>query len=253
MILHRGQGAEAVSSLFEASGFVTARELHTAADGGLEPSPYDCWRALDRARSLAWLVDPQSDDDPLLDMEEFDHYAAPANGAVHLTVPGKLFFFPTPKDLPAGQDWDDCADSSGAVVRRFSARFYADLLHHLGASCVVCLGGGSAQSAAALAARGLHVEDLGLAADGSSLLRGLDRLLSLARAAPGAVAVYSGDGAVWPGYTGSLAAAFLISRLGFDEGSARAWPRLTSPWAAAAAGPAAAALVVDTPGPGPDR
>ena len=81
----------------------------------------------------------------------------------------------------------------------------------------------------------LHAEDLGLAADGSSMLRGLDRLLAASRAAPGAVAVHSGDGLEWPEYIEALAAAFLISRLGFDEGSAMGWLRMVSPWGPAAA------------------
>jgi hypothetical protein len=81
--------------------------------------------------------------------------------------------------------------------------------------------------AAVFKARGIETEDVGMAADGSSLLRGLDRLLSLSRAAPG---THSGEGLEWPGYTATLAKAFMMSQLGFDEGSAGAWLGMTCPW-----------------------
>ena len=227
-ILHRGHTADAVVALFEAAAIARACDLSAAEE--CSPPLYDCWRALHRAKSLAWFVDPSSDSEPVLDVEEFAHYAATANGTVHLTVPGRLIFFPTPEDLPDGQDWEDSTLDSGRVVRRFGGPFYADLLRDLGASCVVCLGSGGSAAAAAFAARGLHAEDLGLAADGSSMLRGLDRLLELSRAAPGAVAVHSGDGLEWPEYLGTLVTAFLISRAGFDGGSGRAWVRMVGAW-----------------------
>jgi hypothetical protein len=193
-------------------------------------STLDKWRALDRSMQLGWLVLPDSDSEPVMDVEEFAHYSQRANGMVHMTVPGKLFFFPTPEDLPSNLQWADTIAEDSTTVRRFSAHFYADLFEDLSVSVVACLGTGSAATAAVLRVRGVGAVDLGLAGDGSSLLRGLDTLLSLARAAPGAVALHSGDGFVWPGYVGTLVEAFLISRLGFDEGSAEAWLRMVSPW-----------------------
>ena len=192
----------------------------------------DCWRAIEQAASLRWLVAPDSDVEPILDVEELEHYAGRANGSLHMVVPGRMFFFPTPDDLPDGQQWADNVASSGATIRRFSASFYAELfkVEELNVSMVACLGQGSEAAAAAFEARGVEAVDLGLAEDGSSLLRGLDRLLSLSRAVPGAVAVYSGRGPKWPGYLETLVAAFLIRREGFDEGAARAWLRMVSPW-----------------------
>ena len=111
-------------------------------------------------------------------------------------------------------------------ARLFSPTYYAALFHDFGVSCVVCLGRTDPAVAAAFKARGIETEDF----DGSSLLRGLDRLLSLSRAAPGTLAVHSGEGFEWPRYTATLAEAFTISRLGFDEGSAGAWLRMVSPW-----------------------
>jgi hypothetical protein len=193
-------------------------------------STLDKWRALDRSIQLGWLVHPDSDSEPVMDVEEFAHYSQLANGMVHMTMPGKLFFFPTPEDVLSNLQWADTTDEDGATVRRFSAHFYADLFEDLRVSVVACLGTGSAATAAALRALGIDAVDLRLEADGSSLLRGLDALLSLARGAPGAVAVHSGEGFVWPGYVGTLVEALLISLLGFDEGSAGAWLRMVSPW-----------------------
>ena len=192
----------------------------------------DCWRAVEQAVKLDWLVRPDSDIEPVLDVEELAHYANRANGSLHLAVPGRMFFFPSPDDVPDGQQWADYDAGDGTTARRFSAAYYAELFtfEELNVSVVACLGQGSAAAAAAFAARGMDAVDLGLAGDGSSLLRGLDRLLALSRAAPGAVAVHSGDGFEWPEYVGTLVAAFLISREGFDEGSAWAWLRMVSPW-----------------------
>ena len=173
---------------------------------------------------------PQSDDEPVLDVQELAHYSRVENGSVHLSVPGEMLFCPTPDDLPADKQWADYSREDGRTARRFSGEFYASLFENLQVSVVVCLGTGSATTNAALEEHGIESVDLGLAADGSSLLRGLDALLSLARAAPGVVAVHSGEGFEWPGYTGTLEAAFMMRRLGFEEGSARAWLGMVSPW-----------------------
>ena len=85
-----------------------------------------------------------------------------------------------------------------------------------------------------MAARGLDAHELGLDPRRPALLHALDRLLAVARAAPGAVAVLDGgraDAAV-----GTVAAALLMT-LGFGEGAAGAWLRLVCP---SLAGPAPA-------------
>ncbi len=129
----------------------------------------------------------------------------------------------------------------GAALRRH----YASLLAYLGAPAAVCLGRSSAASARAFAARGVALQDLGLlgrarergsgsegggAAAAAALLPALDRLLALARGAPGAVAVHCGAGGEWPAaWLGTLAAAFLIRRLGFSGPEAAAWVHLVAP------------------------
>jgi hypothetical protein len=222
---------------WELQTVLTAFRPEGRSSAGSEPSDLsarhmDCWRALDHAKTLVWLVDSASDIEPLFDVDEFVHYARPANGSVHMSVPGKLLFFPTPDGLPDNQLWTDSIGDDGHTLRRFSATFYADLLQDLGASVVVCLGRSCPADAAAMRGRGIETVDLDISDGGASLLRGLDLLVTLERRAPGPVAVYSGLEAAWPGYVGTLVSAVMISRLGFDEGSAGAWLRMVSPWMA---------------------
>ena len=200
-----------------------------------ELANFDCWRALARAMHLGWLVDPESEVEPTLDMEEFAHYASRANGSVYMAVPGRMLFFSSPEVLPSEQQWVDSVADNGTTTRYFSPAFYAELFDDLGVSAVVCLGCGDVAGSSAFTERGIEVLDFALADDGSSLLRGLDRLLSLAAVAPGAVAVHSGDGFKWPAYIGTLVVALLINRLGFDEGAATAWIRMLCPWMLSAA------------------
>jgi hypothetical protein len=233
-ILHQGRTAGAVQSCIEASGIINTdhddSENTASRYVKRRESLYHNLRAIEKAKALGWLTDPDSEDEPILDIQEFAHYANVANGTVHLTVPGALIFFPTPSILQTDQDWIDVEPRDGRPARLFSPTYYAALFHDFGVSCVVCLGRANPAVAAAFKARGIETEDMEMAADGSSLLRGLDRLLSLARAAPGTLAMHSGEGFEWPRYTATLAKAFMMSRLGFDEGSAGAWLGMTCPW-----------------------
>jgi hypothetical protein len=165
-----------------------------------------------------------------LDAEEFAHYAHVANGNVHMLAPGSLYFFATPDDLEGGQAWADTAapgGGAGAGVRRFSSGFCADLLADLGTSRVACLDACPAHAAAAFAARGLAAADLQTGRGPLSLLGALDGLLSAGR---GAMAVHSGAGFEWPGWAGTLATAFLVSRHGFGAAAAAGWVHLLCPW-----------------------
>ena len=235
-ILYRDRTVEAyfsrvvASEILRGSAISDIRELTSAQYSERETAIKYRLQAFERAKALGWFVNSDSQDEPILDIQEFAHYADIANGAIHLAVPGALIFFPTPSILHPDQDWIDVEPRDGRPARLFSPTYYAALFHDFGVSCVVCLGRTSPAVAAAFKAEGIETEDLGMAADGSSLLRGLDRLLSLSRAAPGTLAVHSGEGLELPGYTATLAKAFMMSRLGFDEGSAGAWLGMTCPW-----------------------
>ena len=58
-------------------------------------------RVLARARDLRWVRTTSGDsDEPTLDVEMARHYAHPANGGVHVLVPGRLVLVPPPAQLP---------------------------------------------------------------------------------------------------------------------------------------------------------
>ena len=219
--------------------FQTARVDFTAleTDGSEDlhaVSVADCLRALDHALRLGWLVRPSSHAEPLLDTEEFAHYAHAANGNVHMLATGSLYLFATPEDLEGGRAWaDTAAAEGGAAGRRFSSGFCADLLADLGASRVVCLDAAQAAGAAAFAARGLAVAGLRAGAAGGrpSLLGAFDGLLSAAGGGRGgAVAVHSGAGFEWPAWMGTVATAFLVRQHGFGAAAAGAWVHMLCPW-----------------------
>jgi hypothetical protein len=202
------------------------------AEGDRDPPSVrveDCWGALHHALRLGWLAGPSRRAEPLLDAEEFAHYARAAHGGVHLLAPASLYLFATPADLEGGRAWAD-----GAGGRRFSGAFCADLLADLGAAAVVGLDGGPASAAAAFAARGLAAADLGAGRGRPSLLGALDALLTAAGGGrDGAVAVHAAGGhggGEWPGWAGTLAAAFLVSRHGFRGAAAAGWVHMLCPW-----------------------
>ena len=234
LILRRELELDAVLLAFQAAQIDFAA---LEADGGNDlhaVSVRDCLGALDHALRLGWLVGPSSDAEPLLDTEEFAHYAHAANGNVHMLAPGSLYLFATPEDIEGGRAWaDTAAAEGGAAGWRFSSGFCADLLADLGASRVVCLDAAQAAGAAAFAARGLAVAGLRAGAAGGrpSLLGAFDGLLSAAGGGRGgAVAVHSGAGFEWPAWMGTVATAFLVRQHGFGAAAAGAWVHMLCPW-----------------------
>jgi hypothetical protein len=202
------------------------------------PNPYpdivDCWKALNRAKELKWLGVSDLENDVLFDVEMAAHYAQAANGNVHVLVPDKLLLFQTPQHRLHDQacQWVDVSQPDQPTVRFFSAAFLAELLADLDVSAVVCLGRTCDADAAAFRARGLDVHDLGINPRRPAVLRVMDRLFTIARAAPGAVAVFGGGcggGEVAPDYVWTVAASWLETDFGFDAGAAAAWVRMVRP------------------------
>jgi hypothetical protein len=249
LILWRGLSVQAVIAAFQPLNqrFGHHFNLSPIDDGVLDLKAQDYWAALDHAIHIRWLLPPSNDDEPVLDVDEFAHYACAANGDVHMVVPGKLFFFPSPDHgIPGGQDWADEVMGDMGTLRRFSPEFYAALFSDLGVTTVACLSRSPPATAAAFEASGLDVVDRLLelptaGADGGAMLLALDRLLTLARAAPGAIAVYSGAGFEWSAAVGTLVTAFLIRRLGFRAAAAIAWLRMLAHWLFAPPAPPPAA------------
>ena len=221
LLLYLNHEVEDVMALFE-------RLAHDLYNQYPEKVKY-ALNAMAKARQLRWLG--PEDTNTLFDMEMSTHYAQPCNGSIHTLVPGKLLLFPTPEPLPDHQSWMDTCEPGSAVERRFSAAYLAQVLTDFDVSVVVCLGECSGGAAAAFEERGLDVHDLKLDPRRPSMLQAMDRLLALARAAPGAVAVFCGGeaGAEWPAHVGALGAAYLMRDLGFEAGAADAWVRMACP------------------------
>ena len=204
------------------SHFLTFRD----ADGGdnIELTVMDCWAAMHRATAQGWLDFSDEPSESAIDMVEHLHYDSVANGRLHVVVPNKLIAFPCPTDLPDGRLW---ADEAGE--RRFSPAYYADILGDFDVSVAVCCAGAGADGlpydAAALDDRGIAAEALCADARGGHLLATIDRALTLARVAPGAVALHGSGG--WE--EGLLLSACLIRLYGFSARAALAWARMAHP------------------------
>ena len=258
LIIGRGMSVEDVVDRFRPISYLFA----SFADGntrGPDLSIEDCWRAIHRATALGWASfdPPQAEDgQERIDMEEYLHYDDTPNGAMHLVDPARLLLFREPADLPAGVAW---ADEGGR--RRFGPEHYAGLFEDFGVQLVVRCGGG-AWDCEALRGAGMAVEDLRVEAGGAGMLSAVDRFLTLARVAPGCIAVQCGGGAgaeriesedggagegddeEVDGDTGArlVVAAHLIRSRGFRAAEAVAWGLIAHPRAAARAAPALVAL-----------
>ena len=226
MLLHDQSKLELVTSTL--SRYISSTNA-VVAGIEVDKSIVCCWRALERARDLYWLVSQSDGSEPALDLEMASHYALAANGGVHVLVPGKLLLAPSPAPLPAGQQWADISEAGISVTRHFSAGFLADLLIDLDVSAVAWLDYSNESDAAELTARGLDVHDLFLDPRRPALLGAIDRLLSVSRAAPGAVAVFGGGGGGGNEMVHTLAATWLMTEYGFDGEAAGAWLQLVCP------------------------
>ena len=191
-----------------------------------------CWQALKHARDLGWMdwTHGSDDENQQFLIDEFLHYADEANGGVYIVAPGQLLLFRDPVDLPDSQQWAVVVNDDGACRRVFSPAYYADLFAEQGVAAVACLTE-SSSSAAAFAAQGIEARDL-CPGGGASILRMLDGLLSLSRAAApvGGVAVHGGGGAAWPADTAVVVTTWLVARAGFEERAAWAWLQMLCPW-----------------------
>ncbi len=96
-------------------------------------------------------------------------------------------------------------DRDGA--RRFSPAYFADILRDFDVSMALCCAGAghvASYDPAALQERGIAVETLPVEARSGHLLAAGDRLLTLARAAPGAIALHGAGGCNWAAWADML-------------------------------------------------
>ncbi len=180
----------------------------------------DCWAALYRAALLGWIDFSDVPSEDAIDMDEHLHYDSPVNGQLHVVVPNKLLALPSPHDIPDGLEW---ADEGG--VRRFSPSYFGSILADFGVSVALCCAGPGADlpyDPAVFATYGVAAEVIPAEARSGRLLAAGDRLITLARAAPGAIALHgSGE---WE--EGLLLSAYLIRLHRFPARHALAWAHI---------------------------
>jgi hypothetical protein len=225
---------------------------------GEQVSFMDLMEAIHSGKAQGWLdfVSEEPDVDRCIDPEEYNHYDNPANGKIHVIIPSQLVAFPCPSDIPVdpasgvAPQWVDAGGE-----RHFGADYYADILGDFDVQLVVRSDAPAAYDEAAFAARGIAIERLGdeLELRPERLLHEVDRFLTLARVAPGALGMHGGR-EVGLGRGGELlVSSLLIKRHAFRARPAIAWLRITHPGPATRYVVAYSALVHSPPPPPPPR
>ena len=206
----------------------------------------DGWRAIHAAKAHGWIDFQQEevDIDRCIDIQEYLHYDSPVNGVLHVIIPSELIAFQCPADLLAYRPATDarcCKWLDVGGKRMFGAAYYADILGEDFEVELVVRSDASLDDSddtsnddSAFEEQDIGVERLAcLGLDGSlpnrALLHDVDRFLTLARLAPGPVAIYGRQGTRLGGGGEVLVSSLLMQRHGFDSRSALAWLRVCHP------------------------
>ena len=225
LILKLHQRAEFVSKCFD---WIQDEPIACASSNhsGFSLQLLDCWRGLEKGVRSGWLRYSASGFIwGKVDIEEYLHYAQPANGDLHEIVPGKLIVLRAPRDLEHGDD------ATGGHV--LGMNFCAATLRDFGANDAVWLDAAPSSPAAqaAFARCGIRCHSLGqgdaLPISIGAALADLERVAAAAR---GAIAVCVRDG---PGQDGTLIALHLMTSRGFAAREAVGWLRIVRPGLAA--------------------
>ena len=183
----------------------------------------DCWRGLEKGKSLRWVERPSDDDEDYMwgeiDEDEYSHYDCPLNGDLHEVVPGKFVAFKGPKDLGGEQFVDD---ENG--FRSFSASHYSDIFNDLGVELVVRLNEPEYDEDEFMR-RGIRHMDLHFEDCTAPPADVAEAFLTAAEAA-GSVAVHCKAGL---GRTGTLIALYMMRHYGFTGREAMGWLRIMRP------------------------
>ena len=182
----------------------------------------DCWRALEHAKTLAWLQLPRFPGGlwGKFDPDEYEHYNSPHNADMHQIVPGKLFALKAPRNLH-GRDYHD--DKSGR--RYFSPSYMVEIFRDVGVSTVVSADA-PAYDPREFTARGVGHCELCYGDGAAPSLEAVAGFFRAVDGAAGGVAVHSVGG---HGRNGTLAALYLMRRHGFGARAAIAWVRICRP------------------------
>jgi hypothetical protein len=225
---------QAMTMLRSADRFFRDQEA-TIPSLSINLSNRDCWHAIHLAKQQGWINflrnEGEVDPDQSIDLDEYQHYDNLANGDLHVIVPSKLIAIRPPRDIStdphtgAARTWAD--DDYGR--RSFSPAYYADVLSDFDVKLVLCYGQPS-YDAAPFLNHGIAVEEMPDAstdAAPASLLRRIDRFLTLAQLAPGAIAIHCDEYGLGPAEV--LVSTYLVRRCGFPSSAALAWARMVHP------------------------
>ena len=227
MILKQGKHPKDVAKHFEEIGDQRFESYRDATYGApcFRLDLVDCWSGLQQAIDRHWLALPTRSYPHVWGMiylDEYLQYDNPLNADLHEVVPGKFVAFQGPHDLKGGQLFRD-DDSKG--TRRFSPKYYVDILHELGVTAVVRLNEAHYQRSA-FADAGFEHHDLYFDDCTAPPPDVIARFFAVADAAPGLVAVHRRAGL---GRTGTLIAIYMMRSLGFSARAAMGWLRIMRP------------------------
>ena len=150
----------------------------------------------------------------------------PLNADLHEIVPGKLIIMRGPRDLANGATWLDTVHADGRIgPRDFSSTHFAEILQQLNVQAVVqcCAPFYDRQGfeKAGIAGVDLCCED-----DSPPPIDVISKFIAIAERLPGAIAVHGGTG---PGWSGRLAALYIMKHHGFTAREAAGWLQVVRP------------------------
>ena len=182
----------------------------------------DCWKGLNRGKSLGWFKYAANNDLwGSIIPEEYDHYENPLNGNLTVIVPGKFVAFQGPVDLGGKEFRDDPKTGH----RSFSASYFVDIFRELDVRAVVRLNE-SHYDPDDFESAGIRHYDLEFEDCTAPPPEVVDRFLRIADDTKGLVAVHCKAGL---GRTGTLIALHMMQTHGFSAREAIAWLRIMRP------------------------